>query len=143
MASALYRKSSGEVVKISHMDSTFPRHDSFYFGVMSNINAPDGMEFRERLGDGTLGPYKVFGFAKFADVATNTVRNATIQEIDTFVTEEDSDKDSQLAENAENVLIRHPVFKKIFEALVEEVDNPGPTRVDGIKNRLRGRRPRP
>jgi hypothetical protein len=140
MATVLYRKRGGEVLKISRSNFGFPDADPDYYAVLHNPQFTNGMDIKEQRANGTEGPAREFGFAKIALPATNKVRNATQSEITTFSDEETLDTDSQHAQAAERLLRDHPVFKKAWEAILEEADAPGVSRVANATARLRGKR---
>lgn len=111
MATALYRISSGEVVKISLMDQTWPDRNTTYWGVLTNPSLPDGTEVRDPNGD-----LRVLGYAKYADVGGNTVRNAIQAEIDTYAAAQTDDENQQDADGAESLFITHPRNRKLMTA---------------------------
>ena len=117
MATALYRDSSKEVLKISVKDQQFDDRDDDVFKLLVDPATPDGIQVREQTDD--LGPMRQLGFAKFADVAGNTVRNATQVEIDTFADFEKED-DNELDAQQANVLLKdHPQFRKMMTAITD------------------------
>jgi hypothetical protein len=108
---ALYRKSSGEVIKISPKGQTWPDIDATFWGVLVDPSFPDGTEFRH-----PSGLLRVLDYAKFADVGGNTVRNATQQEIDTFEAAQVDDENQQDAAGAGVLFETHPRFRKLMTA---------------------------
>jgi len=126
MATAIYRKSSNEVHKISLIDQMWPDIDTNYWGVAVDINIPDGADVREVLPTGRLGNFRVLGFSKIYEPSTNTVRNATQAEIDAFEPFEQEDENIQDADGAKEFLTTHPRFRKLLVAfadiLVDEIN---------------------
>jgi len=59
------------------------------------------------------------GSAKFAVVGSNTVRNATQAEIDTFASLEQTDANNQDSSEAINFFQTHPRFRKAFKAFAQ------------------------
>lgn len=116
---ALYRISSGEVIKISAAGQTFADRDATYWGVLTNPSLPDGSAVREALAGGVFGPFRQLGFAKIR-VGT-TVRNATQAEIDTFAAAETADDGAQDATEAASVINVHPRMRKVMKALVKRI----------------------
>jgi len=119
MATALYRLSSNEVLKVSTQDQSFSDADVLFFGVAISPATPDGTLTRENLPDGTLGPLRQLGFAKHYVSGTNTVRNATQLEIDTYAAAELDDDNQQDAIRAKDLLDTHPQFRKILVAMAD------------------------
>lgn len=111
MATALYRVSSGEVVKISLMDQAWPDRNTTYWGVLTNPSLPDGTDVRDPAGD-----LRVLGYAKYADVGGNTVRNATQPEIDTYAAAQTDDENQQDADGADLLFLTHPRWRKLLTA---------------------------
>lgn len=118
---ALYRLNGGEVLKVSPKGQDFADRDPAYFGVLVDPLLPDGADVRERLADGTLGPLRVVGFAKFAVPASNTVRNATLFEIDSFAVAEASDDNALDAARVGELFSTHPQWRKAFKALLKRI----------------------
>lgn len=121
MTTALYRINGGEVLKISVQGQPFADRDAAVFGVLTDPTLPDGQAVREDLGDGTLGPIRVLGFAKVAVVGSNTVRNATAPEIAAFATAETSDENALDAADAGRMIDTHPRFRKVLKALLKRI----------------------
>jgi len=118
----LYRKSSGEVLKISTKGQVFDRVNTTYFGYLTDPSLPDGTENREWIA-GELGERRKFGYQKIAIPASDMVRNASNDEINTFADSE-LDDDKQLdAIGATNFLETHPRFRKIFKAILKLIVN--------------------
>lgn len=113
---ALYRISTGEVLKISFNGQTFSDRDQTYYGVLTDPSRPDGNDATDASGN-----FRVLNFAKFAVVATNTVRNATQGEIDAFSTGETTDQNAQDATQASSLLQTHPQLRKAFKAICQLV----------------------
>ena len=106
-----YRKSSGEVLKISLKGQTFAQLDTTYWGVFLSANFSDGVDF---------SPLGQLGIAKIAIPGIpNVVRNATSAEIDTFAVRKLNDKNIQDREAARDFLRQHPRFRKVLTALVD------------------------
>lgn len=114
----LYRKSSGEVVKISLKSQIFPHINPAYFGYLIDPSLPDGTSNRQ-LVENTLGPTRQLGFQKIAIPASDLVRNATQGEIDSFAGFELEDDNQLDATGATAFLETHPRFRKIFKALLK------------------------
>lgn len=111
MTTALYRISSFEVVKISLSDQQFSDRNPTYWGVLTTASYPDGTLTRPLGGD-----LRVLGFAKFADVGGNTVRNAVQAEIDTYAAAQTDDENQQDADGAETLFLTHPRNRKLMTA---------------------------
>ena len=117
----LYRLSSGEVLKISERGQSFSDADPLYLSILIDPAFPDGTDVREERADGTLGPLRVLGFAKFADVPGAIVRNATQPEIDTFAPLEEADTDLQDTARAADLGDIHPHFRRMVKAVLRDV----------------------
>ncbi len=118
MATALYRISSDEVVKISPKDQSFSDRDASVWGVLTDPTTPDGTDVRDTSTD-PVGPLRVLGFSKIAEPGSNNVRNATQPEIDTFAAAQ-LDDDNQLdADQAADLGDVHPQFRKTFKAILK------------------------
>lgn len=113
MTTALYRKSSNEVLKISLVDQPFTDADATYFGVLTNPTLTDGSAYVDGNGD-----LRVLGFAKIANVGSNEIHNAIQSEIDGFAALESTDESAMDAERAQALADIDPVFRKIFKALL-------------------------
>jgi hypothetical protein len=118
---ALYRKSSNEVVKISAVGQTFDDRDSNYWGILTDPTTPDGTEVRETLANTRLGPLRVLGFAKIAEPGSNNIRNAIQAEIDTFAAAETDDNDQLDADQTGSLLENHPMWRKYSKALLKTI----------------------
>lgn len=120
MSTARYRLSSNEVDKISTKNpaQTFSDRDTDFWDVLTNPNLPDGDETRDMSTD-PIGPLRVFGFSKIAVPGTNTIRNATQIEIDTFALAELDDDNQQDADGATFLLQSHPQLRRILIAVVD------------------------
>lgn len=116
--SVLYRKSSGEVKKISTKGQVFPHINITVFEYLIDPSLPDGTQNLERLDD-ILGPSRQLGFQKIAIPASNLVRNATQEEIDTFAGFELEDNNQLDANGAVAFLENHPRFRKIFVGILK------------------------
>lgn len=121
MATALYRLSSNEVLKISSKNQMFGDRDSAYYGVLVAPSLPDGATVREAFPGGTFGPFRVLGYAKIAEPGINTVRNATQGEIDGFAGAEAADEAALDATEAQRLLQTDPTFRKAMKALVKRI----------------------
>lgn len=122
----LYRISSGEVIKISTKGQTYSDINDSFYNYLVDPDFPDGMENREKLEGGELGPLREFGFQKIVIPAmdatsVNVVRNATQEEIDTFANFEQEDLNVSDADGAIAFLESHPRFRKIFLAILKLV----------------------
>ena len=111
MTTALYRISSGEVVKISLSDQQWDERNTTYWGILTTAAYPDGTQVRHI--DREL---RELGFAKFADVGGNTVRNAVQGEIDTYAPAQADDENQQDADGAVGLFITHPRNRKLMTA---------------------------
>lgn len=111
---ALYRINGGEVVKISLAGQTFADRNTTYWGVLTDPTTPDGTEVLD-----TNDNPRVFGFAKFADVAGTTVRNATQPELDNYPVAQGEDEALQDADRAKEMWVSHPQFRKLFKAFAD------------------------
>lgn len=117
----LYRKSSGEVLKIAVEKSNGtvqefpspPRNDTI-FGVGIDALHPDGTKVR----DGQ-GPLRQLGFAQIYIPASNTTRLATQPEIDTWAAAEIDDDNQLDAEQASDLLNSHPRMRKLLTAFAD------------------------
>jgi hypothetical protein len=118
----LYRKSSGEVLKISLKGQKFDSINSDYFGYLTDPEFPDGTDNREVVGS-TLGPSRQLGFQKIAIIGDSTslniVRNATQEEIDSFPSFELDDANKLDAAGALAFIDNHPRFRKVFAAILK------------------------
>ena len=115
MATALYRLTSKEVIKVSLQDQQFVDRDTTYWGVLTDPLRPDG-----DLVTDPDGNFRVLGYAKILETP-NTVRNATQPEIDTFVPAEAEDENIQDAAQMTNFIDSHPRWRKIFKAFLKEL----------------------
>ena len=120
-AITLYRLSSNEVIKISVMTSpqTFDSRDTDFFGTLVDPSYPDGTSVFDP--DDEPPIKRKFGFAKFADVGGDEVRNATQVEIDTWAAAELDDDNQADANRAADLGDTHPQFRKIFKSLLKSV----------------------
>lgn len=114
MTTALYRINGGEVIKISGTDQTWPDRNTTYWGVLTDPSLPDGDQTRD-----IDGPLRELGFAKFADVGGNTVRNAIQAEIDAFAPAQSDDEDLQDAAGASALFLTHPRNRKLMTAFAD------------------------
>lgn len=114
MTTALYRISSGEVIKISLSDQMWDDRNTTYWGVLTTASYPDGTQVRHV--DREL---RELGFAKFADVGGNTVRNATQPEIDTYAPAQEDDENQQDADGAQALFLIHPRNRKQMTAFAD------------------------
>lgn len=114
MTTALYRISSGEVIKISLLDQQWDDRDAAFWGILTTAAYPDGTQTRDVDGD-----LRELGFAKFADVGGNTVRNATQPEIDTYAPAQDDDENQQDALGAGGLFLVHPRNRKLMTAFAD------------------------
>lgn len=113
---ALYRKTSNEVVKISLSGQTFSDRDTVYWGVLTDPTLTDGNQAVDASGN-----LRVLGTAKFAVVGSNTIRNATAPEIAAFATGQTTDESAQDASEAVAFFQTHPRFRKAFKAVCQLV----------------------
>lgn len=116
MSTVLYRLIGFEVLNISLQDRPFTEADTDYYGVLTDPSMPDGTD--EVDPDGNL---RVLGYAKFADVGTNTVRNATQIEIDAFAAGEQETEQAMDIARAMNLAEIDPIFRKIFKAFLARI----------------------
>lgn len=128
MVTALYRINGGEVIKISEIDRSWPDADANFYAVMVDPALPDGSLLREVLpispGSARYGPRRQLGFAKIAISATNTIRNATQEEIDFFDDAEGQDGQAEDAIQAREQVVKHPFIARVLMALIRRlVDN--------------------
>ncbi|PIQ23119.1 hypothetical protein COW64_25820 [bacterium (Candidatus Blackallbacteria) CG18_big_fil_WC_8_21_14_2_50_49_26] len=120
---ALYRLSSGEVLKISTESITkpaqeFPDRDPTIFGVAINPSVPDGTQVREETSS-SLGPLRVLGLAKHYDLAAHTVRNATTSDLNAYAVSENNDNNELDRRRAVHLFESDPAFRKIFIAFAD------------------------
>ena len=115
----LYRKSSGEVLKISPKGQMFDFIDDTYFGYLSDPSFPDGTENRERIPDLGFGPPRQLGYQKIAIVGNNEVRNATQEELDGFEAYKVEDDNQLDATGAIAFIQNHKRFRKVFKAILK------------------------
>ena len=122
MATALYRKNGGEVIKYSQINQPFTDADPNFFGVLTNPLTPNGIDVRESFtpapGQARYGPPRQLGWAKIAVPATNTIRNATQAEIDLFDDAEGQDEQALDAIQAKRGIERHPLLARIMWSLI-------------------------
>lgn len=118
MATALFRKSSGEVVKISLSDQAFLDADPTFWGVLTDPAFPDGTDVRDMDPD-PAGPLRVLGFSKRAVPGPPTVRNATAPEIATFAAAQTDDENQMDADRAKQLFEMDPQTRKLFIALMD------------------------
>ena len=119
MTTALYRITSKEVYNISPTDDMFFEESTKYNIVATNVTLPDGAE--------TISPggyFRVLGYAKILD--GTIVRNATQEEINTFLPARTSDKNAKQAEQAKEYFQNDPKFRRVITAfaviLVDEIN---------------------
>ena len=117
----LYRKSSGEVLKISLRGQMFDHINTDYFGYLIDPDLPDGENNRNKLPDGTLGPLRELGAQKIAIPSAALVRDAEQSEIDGFEAYKIEDENLQDATGAADFLQNHKRFRKIFKAILKLV----------------------
>lgn len=118
---ALYRISSGEVLKISPKGQTFADRDLAYFGVITDPVLPDGNTVRAINPDGTMGPLRVLGYAKHYVGIGQDIRNATQAEIDGYAAAEAQDDKAQDVDRVGQLFEQHPQWRKAFKALLKRV----------------------
>lgn len=125
MPTALYRLNGSEVIYIAVNNRPFSEVDSDFFGVLVDPGLADGDQTREITegpnGVPILGPKRQLGFAKFADVGANIVRNATQAEIDAWHAAAQADSQAQDARDARQVLQNHPVLARTIAALIRMI----------------------
>jgi len=117
----LYRKSSGEVLKISIQGQVFDNINGDYYGYLTDPDLPDGTNNRNILPDGTLGPLREAGAQKIAIPSAALVRDAEQFEIDGFEAYKIDDDNLQDATGAADFLENHKRFRKIFKAILKLV----------------------
>jgi hypothetical protein len=119
---ALYRLNGREVLKISSIGQLFEDADPKYFGVMFNPRLPDGDRLRDEpsrevMGRVVHGELRKLGSAKIAEPETNTIRNATQEEIDAWEQCEAEDDQSLDAEQARIEVESHPVISRLVASM--------------------------
>lgn len=117
MATALFRKTSGEVVKISLRNQAFADADPTFWGVLTDPAFPDGTDVRDMDTD-PAGPLRVLGFSKRA-VPGPIVRNATAPEIALFAPAQADDENQMDADRAGSLFETDPQTRKLFTALMD------------------------
>lgn len=120
MATALYRISSGECIKISQKDQPFSDRDVTYWGVLTDPTLPDGTDTHD-LSGAEPGVLRVLGWSKIAVPGSNTVRNALQVEIDTFATAELDDEGQQDADQAADLAETHPRFRRLVRSMLRGI----------------------
>lgn len=146
---AYYRVSSGEVLGIRHVDDPenpyadiATTHPGAY-GIITNPNLPDGILLRDQ-SSAIPGPIRQLGFAKHYDSGSNTIRNSTQPEIDTYGPAERAWRSEEARDRARD-LLDHPQWGKLFTAVVdvirdETTRSPGQRRALGqLKADIRSR----
>lgn len=118
---ALYRIRSGEVVKISLKGQPFSDRNPAYWGVITDPVLPDGNTVRAMNPDGTMGPLRVFGYAKHYVGIGQDIRNATQAEIDGYAAAELADEKAQDADQVGVLFGTHPRWRKVFKALLKRI----------------------
>lgn len=113
---ALYRVSTNEVVKISLSGQSFSDREPTYWGVLTDPTLTDGNQTIDANGN-----LRVLGIAKFAVVGSNTVRNATQAEIDTFAAGQTADENAQDAEAVVSWMNTRPQERKFVAALIKRI----------------------
>ena len=121
MITVLYRKRSGEVLKISPKGQMFEELNGELFGYLIDPDLPDGIENRERL-DKKMGPAGVKGFQKIAIPEDNIVRNATKKEINSFDSSKQEDDKMLDLNGAIELFESHPRFRKVFKAISKSIE---------------------
>jgi hypothetical protein len=111
-----YRLSSFEVGKISAKGQPFDDQDPAYFGFFSDPTFSDGQEYLDPNGD-----LRVLGYAKFYETGSNTCRNATQPEIDSFEPAQLDDEAQQEADSVAQWILTHPRFRRAFKALLKRI----------------------
>jgi hypothetical protein len=138
---ALYRISSGEVVKISLKGQSFADRNPAYWGVITDPVLTDGTTVRAINPDGTMGPLRVFGLAKHYVGVGQDIRNATQAEIDTYAAKELADERQQDADQVAVLFEQHPRWRKAFKALVKrivQVTNDEKTQINALRQAILG-----
>lgn len=126
---AFYRLRTGEVIAVARKrtDGTIQDWLSrdptlvMYFGQAVDPFTPDGDNVVDR-SQAQLGPPWQLGFAKYYDVRTNTVRNATQAEIDTYGGGEDEDEKDRDVDGAKEFMKTHPQHRKMIQALFKAMN---------------------
>lgn len=111
MTTALYRINGGEVIKISATDQTWSDRNTTYWGVLTDPSLPDGSDVLD-----PTDQARVLGYAKFADVGGNSVRNAIQAELDNFPVAQEADENLQDKGRAQQIFLTHPQFRKLLTA---------------------------
>ena len=112
MTTALYRKSSNEVLAISLTDDPFLDNINEYFAAIDNATYPDGTDCID-----SSGHHRVLGYAKILD--GTVIQNATQVEIDTFLPAGVDDHNKQEADRAINYFQQDPKFRRIMIAFAD------------------------
>lgn len=114
MTTALYRINGGEVIKISATDQTWADRNTTYWGVLTDPSLPDGSDILD-----PTDQARVLGYAKFADVGGNSVRNAIQAELDNFPVAQTEDENLQDAAGASALFLIHPRNRKLMTAFAD------------------------
>ena len=110
-ASIVYRLSSGEVVTLDDPPIGYPPS---YFGFVTDPTAPDGLEIYD-----SENNKRVLGYAKI--YSGGVVRNATQEEIDTFLPAAQDDKNSKYAAAALAYFQNNAKFRMAIMAVIKGV----------------------
>jgi len=97
---ALYRISSGEVIKISKKGQTFSKANSLFYGVLINPELPDGIEL-----------------PKIAIPESNIIRNGTQTEIDNCYVLKEQDTNKEHCNDSIRRLNNDPQFRMFAKAM--------------------------
>ena len=124
MATVLYRKDGGEVIKISKKDQGFEDADPDFYGVMKNPRFWNGTDIRQEALDprdpnAEIGPLRQEGFAKIAIPRSNLVRNATSVEISMWKECEQREQKGRDCKSARERITTDPIEGRLFSGLLK------------------------
>ena len=115
-ASIVYRLSSGEVLTVNESPIGYPPN---YFGFVTDTIAPDGLEIYD-----SENNRRILGYAKI--YSGGVFRNATQEEIDTFLPAAIDDKNQKEANRAIEYFQNDPRFRRVMIAfasiIVDEIN---------------------
>ncbi len=122
MTTSFFRKNGSEVGKIDPNNQPFDEKDTEFYAVLIDPILPDGPFVRNPNPPGSAeeGPDRELGWSKIALPETNTIRNATQEEIDAFVDFAEEDADELDAIRAKQLQKDDKVHRKVFTARTDE-----------------------